>query len=111
MESALMKEAPHMERGLSLLAALAGVAPLLGLLGTVSGMVSTFNVISRTGTADPKLLSGGISEALITTELGLIGAVPLLLTYAALRSWVHRREAMLEYAAIRAFGIREEEGE
>lgn len=108
MESALLLEAPHLERSLSLLAALAGVAPLLGLLGTVSGMVSTFNVISRTGTGNPKLLSGGISEALITTELGLIVAVPLLLVYAALRGWVHRREALLEYTAVRAFGIRDE---
>jgi len=105
MESALLAEAPRMERSLSLLAALAGVAPLLGLLGTVSGMIATFEVISAAGTGNPKLLSGGISEALITTQLGLMVAIPLLLAHAWLSRWVQRREAMLEYHAVQAFAI------
>lgn len=107
MESALLAEAPKLERSLSLLGALAGVAPLLGLLGTVSGMITTFDTISAAGTGNPRLLSGGISEALITTQLGLMVAIPLLLAHAWLRRWVERREAMLEHNAIQIFGIRE----
>ena len=105
MESALLAEAPKLERALSMLGALAGVAPLLGLLGTVSGMIATFDTISSAGTGNPRLLSGGISEALITTQLGLMVAIPLLLAHAWLSRWVRRREAMLEYNAIQAFGI------
>ena len=110
MESALLAEGPRLERSLSLLGALAGVAPLLGLLGTVSGMIATFDTISAAGTGNPRLLSGGISEALITTQLGLVVAIPLLLAHAGLRRWVERREAMLEYNAVRVFGVSGEEG-
>jgi len=105
MESALLAEAPRLERSLSLLGALAGVAPLLGLLGTVSGMISTFDTISTVGTGNARLLSGGISEALITTQLGLMVAIPLLLVHAWLRRWVERREAVLEYGAIQFLGL------
>ncbi|MGB2822938.1 MAG: MotA/TolQ/ExbB proton channel family protein, partial [Phycisphaerae bacterium] len=108
MESTLLAEAPKLERSLSLLGALAGVAPLLGLLGTVSGMIATFDTISVAGTGNPRLLSGGISEALITTQLGLMVAIPLLLAHAWLSRWVERREAMLEHNAIQVFGIHEE---
>jgi len=107
MESALLAEAPRLERSLSLLGALAGVAPLLGLLGTVSGMIATFDTISTAGTSNPRLLSGGISEALITTQLGLMVAIPLLLAHAWLRRWVERREALLEYSAVQVSGIRQ----
>jgi len=110
MESALLAEAPKLERSLSLLGALAGVAPLLGLLGTVSGMIATFDTIATVGTGNPRLLSGGISEALITTQLGLMIAIPLLLAHAGLERWVQRREAMLEYQAIQVFGIPENGG-
>ena len=106
MESALLAEMPRLERSLSLLGALAGVAPLLGLLGTVSGMITTFDTISTAGTGNARLLSGGISEALITTQLGLMVAIPLLLAHAWLRRWVERREAVLEYAAIEVLGVR-----
>ncbi len=107
MESALLAEVPHLERSLSLLGALAGVAPLLGLLGTVSGMIATFDTISAVGTGNPRLLSGGISEALITTQVGLMVAIPLLLAHAGLERWVQRREAMLEHQAIQVFGIQQ----
>ncbi len=111
MESAVLCEAPRLERSLSLLGALAGVAPLLGLLGTVSGMISTFDTISGAGTSNPKLLSGGISEALITTQLGLVIAVPLLLAYATISRWVERRQALLEHYAIQAFSTDDAEAE
>jgi biopolymer transport protein ExbB len=109
METALLAEAPKLERSLSLLAALAGVAPLLGLLGTVSGMIATFDTISAAGTGNPRLLSGGLSEALITTQLGLMVAIPLLLVHAWLRRWVERREVMLEHQAVQAFGLDEQD--
>ncbi|MEC7987450.1 MAG: MotA/TolQ/ExbB proton channel family protein [Myxococcota bacterium] len=66
---------------------IAAVAPLLGLLGTVSGMISTFGIITEHGTGDPKLLSGGISEALITTQLGLMVAIPMVLLGNVLNGW------------------------
>ena len=66
-------------RGVSLLAVVASVSPLLGLLGTVTGMIGTFAMITDHGTGDPRLLSGGISEALLTTQFGLMVAIPALL--------------------------------
>ncbi len=82
----LMKEGPRLGSHLNTLAVIAAVAPLLGLLGTVTGMISLFEVITRFGTGDPKLLAGGISEALITTEVGLIIAIPILLIHNYLRN-------------------------
>ena len=111
MESALLLEAPRMERSLSLMSALASVAPLLGLLGTVSGMIMTFDTIALAGTGNPRLLSGGISEALITTQLGLMVGIPLLLVHAWLARWVERREAILECDALQAFGLHEREAQ
>jgi biopolymer transport protein ExbB len=75
---------PDLERLLPFLALSAAAAPLLGLLGTVTGMINTFNAITVMGAGDPKTLAGGISEALITTEFGLIVAIPSLLLHAIL---------------------------
>lgn len=75
----LLEEKPKLERGLSFITVTAAVAPLLGLLGTVTGMINTFKAITLFGTGDAKSLSSGISEALITTEWGLIVAIPALL--------------------------------
>ena len=86
---------------LNTLAVIAGVAPLLGLLGTVTGMIRLFEVITRFGTGDPKLLAGGISEALITTEVGLIIAVPVLLLHNFLRNYKNRITAELQIGALR----------
>ena len=82
LDDAILKEIPALERNLSLLKLLAGVAPLMGLLGTVTGMILTFQAITLFGTGDPKLMAGGISQALITTVLGLIVAIPILLLHA-----------------------------
>ncbi|MBE2216090.1 MAG: MotA/TolQ/ExbB proton channel family protein [Opitutaceae bacterium] len=81
---ALLSIKPKLERGIAIIAVTASVAPLLGLLGTVTGMINTFKAITVFGTGDPKTLSGGISEALITTEYGLIVAIPTLLISAYL---------------------------
>ncbi|WP_054651149.1 MotA/TolQ/ExbB proton channel family protein [Salidesulfovibrio brasiliensis] len=78
---AILKELPRLERFLPTLSMLAAIAPLLGLLGTVTGMINTFGVITMFGNGDPRLMSGGISEALITTQLGLAVAIPLTLLH------------------------------
>ncbi|MCB9525633.1 MAG: MotA/TolQ/ExbB proton channel family protein [Myxococcales bacterium] len=87
---AVFRELPRLERLLPLLRTVAAVAPLLGLLGTVTGMIATFDVITEYGTGDPKRLSGGISQALITTELGLAVAIPTLLLHTLLDRWASR---------------------
>lgn len=78
LDEAVLKEIPQLEKGQSIIKLLAGVAPLLGLLGTVTGMIATFQSITLFGTGDPKLMAGGISQALMTTVLGLVAAIPLL---------------------------------
>jgi biopolymer transport protein ExbB len=76
---AILAETPAIERYGSAILIVAAVAPLLGLLGTVTGMIGTFDLITEFGTGDPRMLSGGISEALVTTQMGLIVAIPMLL--------------------------------
>ncbi len=79
LQEAVLHEMPRLEKFLSTLRVLAAISPLLGLLGTVTGMINTFQVITVFGTGDPRLMSGGISEALITTQAGLAVAIPLML--------------------------------
>lgn len=87
LEEAILKELPRLEKYLPTLQVLAAIAPLLGLLGTVTGMINTFQVITVYGAGDPRMMSGGISEALITTKLGLTVAIPIIL----LHTWFARR--------------------
>ena len=84
LQEAILRELPEVQKGIAMLAVLGAVAPLLGLLGTVTGMIDTFRVITLFGTSDPKLMSGGISEALVTTELGLAVAIPIMLLHTYL---------------------------
>ena len=84
LDEAILRETPSIERGLITLAILAAVTPMLGLLGTVSGMIETFQSFTLFGTGDPKLMSGGISQALVTTELGLAVAIPIFNFHSAL---------------------------
>lgn len=79
------REAVTLERHVGALATIANLTPLLGLLGTVSGMIKTFNVISVQGVGNPGLLAGGIAEALITTASGLCVAIPTLVCYRILK--------------------------
>ncbi len=81
LEETILKTAPVLEKGIPTIKILSAVAPLLGLLGTVTGMIATFQSITLFGTGDPKLMAGGISSALITTVLGLVCAIPLLLLH------------------------------
>lgn len=96
VEEGVIEEHKSIDRFGSMILVFAAVAPLLGLLGTVTGMISTFEVITEFGTGDPKLLSQGISEALITTELGLIVAIPLLLLGHLLGNWGRRLKVDVE---------------
>ncbi len=82
IDEAILKEVPQLERGLAIIKILAVISPLLGLLGTVTGMIETFQSITLFGTGDPKLMAGGISQALVTTMLGLIAATPLILLHS-----------------------------
>ncbi|MEM7053424.1 MAG: MotA/TolQ/ExbB proton channel family protein [Pseudomonadota bacterium] len=82
--------------GLATLAIFAAVSPLLGLLGTVTGMIETFQIITLFGAGDPRLMSGGISQALVTTQLGLAVAIPLLLLHSFLHSRANRMVALLD---------------
>ena len=86
LDEAIMREAPALERYQGILKVFAAVAPLLGLLGTVVGMIITFQQLTLFGTGDPKLMAGGISQALITTVLGLIVAIPLVLLHSVVSS-------------------------
>ncbi|MCR4315806.1 MAG: MotA/TolQ/ExbB proton channel family protein [Planctomycetes bacterium] len=90
---------PKFERGLGTLSLLASIAPLLGLLGTVTGMIGTFNAITVFGTSDPGVLSSGISEALITTQAGLVVAIPLLLFHSMIAKDVDTLIAKMEQLA------------
>jgi len=105
LQEAILKEIPPMERFLSTLGMLAAIAPLLGLLGTVTGMIDTFHVITRHGTGDPRMMSGGISEALVTTMLGLTVAIPIMLAHTLLNRAVDKRIGQMEEKAVALVNI------
>ncbi|MCX8109192.1 MAG: MotA/TolQ/ExbB proton channel family protein [Verrucomicrobiae bacterium] len=100
MYERMLAAKPRLERYVPFLSLAAATAPLLGLLGTVTGMINTFNLITVFGTGDPKTLASGISEALITTEFGLIIAVPSLLLHALLSRKVRAVLASMEQTAV-----------
>ena len=81
MAEAVFKETPELNKGLLIIKVISVVAPLMGLLGTVTGMINTFQAITLYGTGDPKLMAGGISQALVTTVLGLTVAIPTTLLH------------------------------
>lgn len=91
---------PRLERFLPFIALTAAAAPLLGLLGTVTGMIKTFNLITIFGTGDAKSLSSGISEALVTTELGLIVAIPALIIHGLLSRMARKKLGDMEQTAV-----------
>ena len=96
IDEAILKETPTLEKRLAIIKILAGIAPLLGLLGTVTGMIATFQSITLFGAGDPKLMAGGISQALITTVLGLTAAIPLILLHSVVASKSKRCVNILE---------------
>lgn len=100
ISESILNESSKIDRFGSAILVIAAVSPLLGLLGTVTGMISTFDIITEYGTGDPKLLSSGISEALLTTKYGLVVAIPLLLMGNLLSSWGQKTKNDLEQAAL-----------
>ena len=96
LDEAILRESPKFEFGLNLLKLMAGIAPLLGLLGTVTGMIQTFQAMMIYGTGDPQLMAGGISVALVTTMLGLIAAIPLLILHSFCSSLARSIQGTLE---------------
>ena len=81
LSEAALKEMPGLTKGLLFIKVISVVAPLMGLLGTVTGMIKTFQVITLYGAGDPKMMAGGISQALMTTVLGLVVAIPMVLIH------------------------------
>jgi biopolymer transport protein ExbB len=91
----------ELERFLNTLGTIAGISPLLGLLGTVTGIIKAFNAINAGGAGDPRMLSGGIAEALVATAAGLCVAIPSLVAYRYLRGRVDRIVVEMEKHALR----------
>lgn len=106
VEEALTGEQAHLGRALAFLKLVAAIAPMLGLLGTVTGMIKTFQAIALHGSGDPKLMSGGISEALVTTVEGLVTAIPVLLLHSLLSSKSQALGSLLEAHAAAALARR-----
>ncbi|WP_049723486.1 MotA/TolQ/ExbB proton channel family protein [Gilvimarinus polysaccharolyticus] len=96
LEEAVLKERPAIESGLAILKIIAAVAPLMGLLGTVTGMILTFQAITIFGAGDPKNMAGGISSALITTVWGLLVAIPVVLIHTVVNGRAKRVIHVLE---------------
>jgi len=102
LDEAILKETPALERWQGLIKLLAAVAPLLGLLGTVTGMIVTFQAITLFGTGDPKLMAGGIAQALVTTVLGLVVAIPLLFMHGLVAA---RSKALIQLLEQQSAGL------
>ncbi|CAD6365232.1 colicin uptake protein TolQ [Shewanella putrefaciens] len=102
LDEAILKETPALESRISIIKVLAAIAPMMGLLGTVTGMIATFQSIQLFGTGDPKLMAGGISMALITTVQGLVAALPLMLMHAIV---VARSKSIVQVLEEQSAGI------
>jgi biopolymer transport protein ExbB len=90
LDEAVLKETSKLQSLMWIVKTVSVVSPLLGLLGTVTGMIQTFQAITLFGAGDPKMMAGGISEALVTTMLGLLAAIPLVLLYDTLSNTARR---------------------
>jgi len=99
LDERILQEVPAIERFNDIIKVFAAIAPLLGLLGTVIGMIITFTAITIYGAGDPKLMAGGISVALMTTVFGLVAAIPLLLIHAVVSSMARTNQQMLDEQA------------
>jgi len=111
LDEAILKELPGIERGINALAVIAAIAPMLGLLGTVTGMIQTFESITLFGSGDPRYLSGGISQALVTTEIGLVVAVPIILLHSVVSARGNRIVQVLDEQSAGLIAQRAEERE
>lgn len=110
LDEQILRESPKIERFNDIVKVLAAVAPLVGLLGTVVGMIVVFTAITNYGTGDPKIMAGGISTALVTTVLGLVAAIPLLLLSAVGTSMARGNQQILDEQAAGLVAERAERG-
>ena len=110
-EEAGRREVHELERYLNTLGTIAATTPLLGLLGTVIGMIKVFSAITAVGVGDPQVLAGGISEALITTAAGLSVGIPCLMAHRYFRGRVNELAVTMEQQASRFLGMIEMESE
>ena len=106
---AVLRELPKVNRGLGFLKIAAAVAPLMGLLGTVTGMIITFQAITLFGAGDPKLMAGGISQALVTTVLGLTVAIPTLLLHQLVSTRAKGIHELLEQESVAMVALQAED--
>jgi biopolymer transport protein ExbB len=109
LDEVVLRETSKLERFLWLVKTVSVVAPLLGLLGTVTGMIQTFQAITLFGAGDPKMMAGGISEALVTTMLGLTVAIPMVLLYETLSNSTRRVTDILDEQSAGLIAQRAEE--
>lgn len=108
LDEAILRETPRIDSGVSMIKILAAIAPLMGLLGTVIGMIGTFQSITLFGTGDPRIMAGDISMALVTTALGLIAALPLIIVHSIVAA---RAKSILHVIDEQAAGIVAEHAE
>jgi len=108
MGEAVMRETPRINAYIPFLKIIAAVAPLMGLLGTVSGMIITFQAITLFGAGDPRLMAGGISQALVTTVLGLCVAIPMLLLHNVVQMRARSLTEILQHKAVAVVAARAE---
>lgn len=105
---AILKETPSLQSGIMIIKVISVVAPLMGLLGTVTGMINTFQAITLFGTGDPRMMAGGISQALITTVLGLVVAIPTVLLHTVVSG---RSRSIIQILQEQSSGIVAEQSE
>ena len=109
LDEAVLRETTQLQKLMWLVKTVSVVAPLLGLLGTVTGMIQTFQAITLFGAGDPKMMAGGISEALVTTMLGLVTAIPLVLLYDTLSNTTRRVTDVLDEQSAGLIATRSEQ--
>ncbi|NOZ41664.1 MAG: MotA/TolQ/ExbB proton channel family protein [Alphaproteobacteria bacterium] len=110
LDEAILKEIPKLERYLTMIKVIAAIAPLMGLLGTVTGMINTFQSMTLFGTGDPKLMAGGISQALVTTVLGIVVALPTVFLHSIVAGWSKDIVHTLEEQSAGIIAVHAEQG-
>ncbi|TKB44560.1 MotA/TolQ/ExbB proton channel family protein [Thalassotalea mangrovi] len=110
LSESILREQPKLSSKLTMIKIISVVAPLIGLLGTVTGMINTFQAITLFGTGDPKLMAGGISQALVTTVLGLVVAIPMVFLFTMLNTRSRNIISILQQQSAGIIAERSEKG-
>jgi len=111
LDEAILKEIPTLESFLTMIKVISAISPLMGLLGTVTGMINTFQSMTLFGTGDPKLMAGGISQALVTTVLGIVVALPTLFLHSIVSGWSKDIIHTLEEQSAGIIAVHAEQGQ